>query len=40
MTRFEIRFRTRDLVILAEKPDASLFERIINGVLGKLGYAS
>jgi hypothetical protein len=33
------RFRTRDLVILAENPDASLFERIINGVLGKLGHA-
>jgi len=34
------RFRTRDLVILAENPDASLFERIINGVMGKLGHAS
>lgn len=33
------RFRTRELVILAENPDASLFERIINGVLGKLGHA-
>jgi len=33
------RFRTRDLVILAENPDASLFERIINGVLAKLGHA-
>jgi len=33
------RFRTRQLVILAENPDASLFERIINGVLGKLGHA-
>ena len=33
------RFRTRSLVILAENPDASLFERIINGVLGKLGHA-
>jgi Protein of unknown function (DUF1631) len=34
------RFRTRDLVMLAENPDASLFERIINGVLGKLGHAA
>ena len=25
--------------ILAENPDASLFERIINGVLAKLGHA-
>ena len=33
------RFRTRELVILAENPDASLFERIINGVMGKLGHA-
>ncbi len=33
------RFRLRDLVILSESPDASLFERIINGVLGKLGHA-
>jgi len=33
------RFRLRDVVILAESPDASLFERIINGVLGKLGHA-
>ena len=33
------RFKLRDLVILAENPDASLFERIINGVLGKLGHA-
>ena len=33
------RFRTRELVILAENPDASLFERIINGVLAKLGHA-
>jgi hypothetical protein len=40
-TRVELakRFRTRDLVILAENPDASLFERIINGVMGKLGHA-
>ena len=33
------RFRTRELVILAENPDASLFEKIINGVMGKLGHA-
>jgi hypothetical protein len=33
------RFKLRDLVILAENPDASLFERIINGVMGKLGHA-
>lgn len=33
------RFRSRELVILAENPDASLFERIINGLLGKLGHA-
>jgi hypothetical protein len=33
------RFRMRDVVILSESPDASLFERIINGVLGKLGHA-
>jgi len=40
-TRTELakKFRTRDLVILAENPDASLFERIINGVMGKLGHA-
>ena len=34
------RFKMRDLVILAENPDASLFERIINGVMGKLGHAA
>jgi len=41
-TRTELakKFRLRDLVILAENPDASLFERIINGVMGKLGHAS
>ncbi len=33
------RFRLRDVVILSEAPDTSLFERIINGVLGKLGHA-
>jgi hypothetical protein len=40
-TRVELarRFKLRDLVILAENPDASLFERIINGVMGKLGHA-
>lgn len=40
-TRVELakRFKLRELVILAENPDASLFERIINGVLGKLGHA-
>jgi hypothetical protein len=40
-TRVELakRFKLRELVILAESPDASLFERIINGVLGKLGHA-
>lgn len=40
-TRVELakKFKLRDLVILAENPDASLFERIINGVLGKLGHA-
>jgi hypothetical protein len=38
-TRVELakRFKMRDLILLAENPDASLFERIINGVLGKLG---
>jgi hypothetical protein len=41
-TRVELakRFKLRDLIILAENPDASLFERIINGVMGKLGHAS
>jgi len=40
-TRTELakKFRMRDLVILSEAPDTSLFERIINGVLGKLGHA-
>jgi hypothetical protein len=40
-TRVELakRFKLRDLIILAENPDASLFERIINGVMGKLGHA-
>jgi hypothetical protein len=40
-TRVELakRFKMRDLIILAENPDASLFERIINGVMGKLGHA-
>jgi hypothetical protein len=33
------RFRLRDLVILKGSPDASLFERIIRGVMTKLGAA-
>lgn len=33
------RFRSRELVILAESPDSSLFERIINGIMAKLGQA-
>ena len=33
------RLRKRDLVILREAPDTSLFERFIRGVMGKLGGA-
>ena len=33
------RLRERDLVILREAPDTSLFERFIRGVMGKLGGA-
>ena len=33
------KLKARDLVILTQSPDASLFERIIQGVLGRLGAA-
>jgi hypothetical protein len=33
------RFRLRDLVILNEVPETSLFDRIMQGVVGKLGNA-
>lgn len=33
------RFRLRDMIILSEAPDTSLFERFIRGVMGKLGGA-
>ena len=38
-TELARRFRLRDLVILKDSPDASLFERIIRGVMTKLGAA-
>src|SRR5258706_15018678 len=33
------KFRLRELIILSEQPDASFFERILRGVMGKLGGA-
>jgi len=33
------RFRLRDMIILSEAPDTTMFERFIRGVMGKLGGA-
>jgi hypothetical protein len=33
------KFRLRELIILSEQPDSSFFEKILRGVMGKLGGA-
>ena len=38
-TELAKRFRLRDLALLSEAPETSLFDRIMSGVMGKLGGA-